>query len=175
MICFFLDTGWLYLYDCLMLRIETLNGVRIIFSFLLTHSTLREYQPKLKKFTHYTFLCSILPISLCSSFLFHCSCWWWIWKKFCAPRELRSRTIHIGKPCNEKYPKNEIRNQVSWYVYSVECRVCVRWAGKMLYLCIWLIDLPMYGVHAAQFQSNSLFLDIVVACNYYELRRLIYR
>lgn len=41
------------------------------------------------------------------------SCWWWIWRKFCSPRELRSRTIHIGRPCEEKYPPNEIRNQVS--------------------------------------------------------------
>ncbi|XP_055302902.1 probable phospholipid-transporting ATPase IIA isoform X2 [Sitodiplosis mosellana] len=43
--------------------------------------------------------------------LFFCSCWWWIWRKFCSPRELRSRTIHIGRPCEEKYPPNEIRNQ----------------------------------------------------------------
>lgn len=60
------------------------------------------------------FLFSILlyPYLLgCSSRV--CSCWWWIWRKFCSPRELRSRTIHIGRPNEEKYPPNEIRNQVT--------------------------------------------------------------
>lgn len=59
-----------------------------------------------------------ISIDACPSHIYgiglraHNSCWWWIWRKFCAPRELRSRTIHIGRPCEEKYPPNEIRNQV---------------------------------------------------------------
>lgn len=49
------------------------------------------------------------------NFRFIDSCWWWIWKKFCSPRELQARTVHIGRPCDEKYPRNEIRNQVRAY------------------------------------------------------------
>lgn len=87
-------------------------------------------------------------ILFCLSHLFHThfdrfiyfSCWWWIWKKFCAPRELRSRTIHIGKRCEEKYPKNEIRNQVSvldiLYTNSVRLTF-VAWSkqGNALFCC----------------------------------------
>lgn len=59
----------------------------------------------------------------------HNSCWWWIWRKFCAPRELRSRTIHIGRPCEEKYPPNEIRNQVriSFFFYLLVFPAWLNW------------------------------------------------
>lgn len=67
-------------------------------------------------------ICFIFFFIFHSVCLYHCSCrltlrayscWWWIWRKFCSTRELRSRTIHIGRPCEEKYPPNSIRNQVS--------------------------------------------------------------
>lgn len=42
------------------------------------------------------------------------SCWVRFWQRFCGPREIRSRTIHLGKPNLDKYgqfPANAIRNQ----------------------------------------------------------------
>lgn len=33
------------------------------------------------------------------------------WKKWFAPRELRARTVNLGRPTIEKFPPNEIRNQ----------------------------------------------------------------
>ncbi|XP_055550514.1 probable phospholipid-transporting ATPase IIA isoform X2 [Wyeomyia smithii] len=39
------------------------------------------------------------------------SCWCWAWRKWCASKELKPRTILIGKPSTEKFPPNEIRNQ----------------------------------------------------------------
>ncbi|XP_058981226.1 probable phospholipid-transporting ATPase IIB isoform X2 [Musca domestica] len=38
-------------------------------------------------------------------YLFSC------WRKWFAPRELRSRTVHLGRATTEKFPPNEIRNQ----------------------------------------------------------------
>ncbi|XP_055550513.1 probable phospholipid-transporting ATPase IIA isoform X1 [Wyeomyia smithii] len=38
-------------------------------------------------------------------------CWCWAWRKWCASKELKPRTILIGKPSTEKFPPNEIRNQ----------------------------------------------------------------
>ncbi|XP_044738524.1 probable phospholipid-transporting ATPase IIB isoform X3 [Chrysoperla carnea] len=41
-------------------------------------------------------------------------CWVRFWQRFCGPREIRSRTIHLGKPNLDKYgqfPANAIRNQ----------------------------------------------------------------
>lgn len=75
------------------------------------------------------FFISSFSINPC---LFECSratsCWWWIWRKFCSPRELRSRTIHIGRPCEEKYPPNEIRNQVSaFHVITICFPPCAGW------------------------------------------------
>ncbi|KRT85253.1 hydrolase [Oryctes borbonicus] len=40
-----------------------------------------------------------------------CSCWCLLWRRCCGPRELRSRTIHLGKPTYGQYPANAIRNQ----------------------------------------------------------------
>ncbi|XP_037913734.1 probable phospholipid-transporting ATPase IIA isoform X2 [Hermetia illucens] len=40
-----------------------------------------------------------------------CGCWWWAWRKWFAPRELRARTVRIGRSIDEKFPPNEIRNQ----------------------------------------------------------------
>ncbi|XP_055713662.1 probable phospholipid-transporting ATPase IIA isoform X2 [Phlebotomus papatasi] len=40
-----------------------------------------------------------------------CGCWWWLWRKWFSAKEFRSRTVHIGKHCDEKFPPNEIRNQ----------------------------------------------------------------
>lgn len=51
--------------------------------------------------------------------IFVCSCWWWAWRKWCAPRELRARSVNIGRPCDEKFPPNEIRNQVSDFCHSI--------------------------------------------------------
>lgn len=39
------------------------------------------------------------------------SCWCWAWRKWCASKELKPRTIFIGRPSTEKFPPNEIRNQ----------------------------------------------------------------
>ncbi|XP_039441902.1 probable phospholipid-transporting ATPase IIA isoform X2 [Culex pipiens pallens] len=39
------------------------------------------------------------------------SCWCWAWRKWCASKELKPRTILIGRPTAEKFPPNEIRNQ----------------------------------------------------------------
>uniref|UniRef100_A0AAG5DB84 Phospholipid-transporting ATPase n=1 Tax=Anopheles atroparvus TaxID=41427 RepID=A0AAG5DB84_ANOAO len=39
------------------------------------------------------------------------SCWCWAWRKWCASKELKPRTIYIGRPLTEKFPPNEIRNQ----------------------------------------------------------------
>ncbi|XP_036321777.1 probable phospholipid-transporting ATPase IIA isoform X2 [Rhagoletis pomonella] len=36
-----------------------------------------------------------------------CGCW----RKWFAPRELRARTVHLGRATTEKFPPNEIRNQ----------------------------------------------------------------
>lgn len=33
------------------------------------------------------------------------------WKKWFRPRELRARTVNLGRPTTEKFPPNEIRNQ----------------------------------------------------------------
>ncbi|XP_075149777.1 putative phospholipid-transporting ATPase IIB isoform X2 [Haematobia irritans] len=38
-------------------------------------------------------------------YLFSC------WRKWFAPRELRARTVHLGRATTEKFPPNEIRNQ----------------------------------------------------------------
>uniref|UniRef100_A0A1S4JIA1 Phospholipid-transporting ATPase n=1 Tax=Culex quinquefasciatus TaxID=7176 RepID=A0A1S4JIA1_CULQU len=38
-------------------------------------------------------------------------CWCWAWRKWCASKELKPRTILIGRPTAEKFPPNEIRNQ----------------------------------------------------------------
>uniref|UniRef100_A0A336KXN3 Phospholipid-transporting ATPase n=1 Tax=Culicoides sonorensis TaxID=179676 RepID=A0A336KXN3_CULSO len=40
-----------------------------------------------------------------------CGCWWWTVRRWCAAKELRSRTVYIGKTSTEKFPPNEIRNQ----------------------------------------------------------------
>uniref|UniRef100_A0A182RCP2 Phospholipid-transporting ATPase n=1 Tax=Anopheles funestus TaxID=62324 RepID=A0A182RCP2_ANOFN len=40
-----------------------------------------------------------------------CCCWCWAWRKWCASKELKPRTIYIGRPLTEKFPPNEIRNQ----------------------------------------------------------------
>ncbi|XP_058818955.1 probable phospholipid-transporting ATPase IIA isoform X1 [Topomyia yanbarensis] len=40
-----------------------------------------------------------------------CCCWCWAWRRWCASKELKPRTIMIGKPSMEKFPPNEIRNQ----------------------------------------------------------------
>ncbi|XP_055637865.1 probable phospholipid-transporting ATPase IIA isoform X1 [Toxorhynchites rutilus septentrionalis] len=40
-----------------------------------------------------------------------CCCWCWAWRKWCASKELKPRTILIGRPTAEKFPANEIRNQ----------------------------------------------------------------
>ncbi|XP_021700872.1 probable phospholipid-transporting ATPase IIA isoform X1 [Aedes aegypti] len=40
-----------------------------------------------------------------------CCCWCWAWRKWCASKELKPRTIFIGRPSTEKFPPNEIRNQ----------------------------------------------------------------
>lgn len=39
------------------------------------------------------------------------SCWCSLWRRCCGPRELRSRTIHLGKPTVGQFPANTIRNQ----------------------------------------------------------------
>ncbi|XP_018322977.1 probable phospholipid-transporting ATPase IIB isoform X2 [Agrilus planipennis] len=39
------------------------------------------------------------------------SCWCSIWRRCCGPRELRSRTICLGKPMTGQFPENTIRNQ----------------------------------------------------------------
>lgn len=43
------------------------------------------------------------------SFVF--SCWCSIWRKCCGPTELRSRTIHLGKPTVGSFPANAIKNR----------------------------------------------------------------
>lgn len=44
--------------------------------------------------------------------LLSCGCCHWLWKTCCCmEKELRDRTITIGRPCLEKYPPNVIRNQ----------------------------------------------------------------
>ncbi|KAJ6649236.1 putative phospholipid-transporting ATPase IIB [Pseudolycoriella hygida] len=40
-----------------------------------------------------------------------CGCWCWAFRRWCSPRELRSRSIKIGQVCEEKFPPNKIRNQ----------------------------------------------------------------
>lgn len=40
-----------------------------------------------------------------------CSCWCMFWRRCCGPRELTSRTIHLGKPSPGQFPANAIRNQ----------------------------------------------------------------
>ncbi|KAK5649128.1 hypothetical protein RI129_004020 [Pyrocoelia pectoralis] len=39
------------------------------------------------------------------------SCLCSMWRRCCGPRELRSRTIHLGKPTLGQFPANTIRNQ----------------------------------------------------------------
>lgn len=39
------------------------------------------------------------------------SCWIRFWHRFCGPREIRSRTVHLGKPTFGQFPANAIRNQ----------------------------------------------------------------
>ncbi|KAF5305095.1 hypothetical protein FQA39_LY09357 [Lamprigera yunnana] len=39
------------------------------------------------------------------------SCFCSMWRRCCGPRELRSRTIHLGKPTSGQFPANTIRNQ----------------------------------------------------------------
>lgn len=39
------------------------------------------------------------------------SCWCSLWRRCCGPRELRSRTIHLGRTTSGQYPANAIRNQ----------------------------------------------------------------
>ena len=49
---------------------------------------------------------------------FFIRCWCWAWRKWCAPRELKSRTVYIGNRYagddkkKKNLIKNEIRNQV---------------------------------------------------------------
>ncbi|XP_063989984.1 probable phospholipid-transporting ATPase IIA isoform X1 [Diachasmimorpha longicaudata] len=52
-------------------------------------------------------------MNACTGFLknFLCGCCSWMWRRCCRERELRARTIHIGKPIGEKFPTNVIRNQ----------------------------------------------------------------
>lgn len=40
-----------------------------------------------------------------------CCCLCSMWRRCCGPRELRSRTIHLGKPTLGQFPANTIRNQ----------------------------------------------------------------
>ncbi|CAH1163844.1 unnamed protein product [Phaedon cochleariae] len=42
---------------------------------------------------------------------YFCSCWCSAIRRCCGPRELRSRTILLGKPSNSQFPANAIRNQ----------------------------------------------------------------
>jgi len=49
----------------------------------------------------------------CKNFLFRltCGCCQWLWRRCFRERELRARTIVIGRPSPEKFPANVIRNQ----------------------------------------------------------------
>ncbi|XP_022904487.2 probable phospholipid-transporting ATPase IIA isoform X1 [Onthophagus taurus] len=40
-----------------------------------------------------------------------CGCWCSLWRRCCGPRELRPRTIYLGKPTMGQFPANAIRNQ----------------------------------------------------------------
>ncbi|XP_069687692.1 probable phospholipid-transporting ATPase IIB isoform X2 [Periplaneta americana] len=48
--------------------------------------------------------------SRCISLL-QCGCCSWLWRRCCRERELKSRTIIVGRPSVEKFPANVIRNQ----------------------------------------------------------------
>lgn len=52
-----------------------------------------------------TFIDSLILHSFCFS------CWCSIFRKCCGPRELRPRTILLGKPTVGQFPANAIRNQ----------------------------------------------------------------
>lgn len=54
--------------------------------------------------------CNCLFDSLTLQSLFF-SCWCSIFRKCCGPRELRPRTILLGKPTIGQFPANAIRNQ----------------------------------------------------------------
>lgn len=43
--------------------------------------------------------------------LFTFSCCQWLWRRCCRERELRSRSITVGRVSTEKFPANVIRNQ----------------------------------------------------------------
>ncbi|XP_055848334.1 probable phospholipid-transporting ATPase IIA isoform X1 [Episyrphus balteatus] len=40
-----------------------------------------------------------------------CGCWGRAWRKWFSARELRARTVCLGRPTSDKFPPNEIRNQ----------------------------------------------------------------
>lgn len=98
---------------------------------------------------YYSFVLMHLCDFLC---VFHFnSCWWWIWRKFCSPRELRSRTIHIGRPCEEKYPPNEIRNQVS---FSCKLQPLCYALYLDAYIHISIMEAIAWHFHNGQYFSN---------------------